>query len=169
MPPALILTLKFDAATFAALDGLRRQHFPPERNFIPAHVTLFHALPGEQEAALRQTLVAECAATAPFPLLLPRPHFMGRGVALVVECPPLRELRGRLAAAWQPTLGPQDRQGYRPHVTIQNKVDSAQARQLYEQLTATWQPLEGQGEGLLLWRYLGGPWELVEEFAFKTS
>ena len=43
----LILTLRFDGEAFARLDDLRRAHFPPERNQIPAHLTLFHALPGE--------------------------------------------------------------------------------------------------------------------------
>ena len=27
-------------------------------------------------------------------------------------------------------------------------------------------PFEGVGEGLLLWRYLGGPWDLEAEFGF---
>ena len=41
----LVLTLLLDADTQAWLDSLRRAHFPPERNLVPAHVTLFHACP----------------------------------------------------------------------------------------------------------------------------
>ena len=51
MPP-LILTLVLDAASQAFFDRLRRQHFPPERNVLDAHLTLFHALDGEQEQAI---------------------------------------------------------------------------------------------------------------------
>src|SRR5215217_6904909 len=58
----LVLTLALDAATAAWLEALRRAHFPPERNLVPAHVTLFHALPGEAIAAVRAALAEECAA-----------------------------------------------------------------------------------------------------------
>jgi hypothetical protein len=50
------LTLKLDQIAFAVLDDLRAQHFPREWNFLPAHVTLFHALPGDQEQAIAATL-----------------------------------------------------------------------------------------------------------------
>lgn len=36
-------------------------------------------------------------------------------------------------------------------------------------MTNDWQPFEGYGEGLLLWYYLGGPWKLLDEFAFKND
>ena len=45
----LILTLALDDLSFARFDALRREHFPPTLNRIPAHVTLFHHLPGEEE------------------------------------------------------------------------------------------------------------------------
>lgn len=53
--PPLILALKLEQPAFERLDALRRAYFPPERNVIPAHLTLFHALPGDQEAAIRET------------------------------------------------------------------------------------------------------------------
>lgn len=56
IPQPLVLTLKLDQTTFDLFNELRQQHFPPERNFLPAHVTLFHALPGEHELNIRQTL-----------------------------------------------------------------------------------------------------------------
>lgn len=165
-PAALILTLKIDETTFMHLDGLRQAHFPPARNFLAAHITLFHALPGEQTDSICATLQTLCAATPAIALALPRVRFLGRGVALTVESPPLLRLRGQLADTWQDWLTPQDRQRYQPHVTIQNKVTAPVARNLYEELTATWQPLAGLGEGLLLWRYLGGPWEEVAMLPF---
>lgn len=164
--PPFILTLNLDTITFARLDALRQAHFPPERNFLSAHITLFHALPGGQEAAIRQTLQTISAATPIIPLTFPTVRSLGRGVAVVVKSSPLLDLRRQLATTWHDWLGAQDRQRYQPHVTIQNKVTGVVARQLYEQLAASWQPFSGQGEGLSLWRYQGGPWESVAEFPF---
>lgn len=163
--PPFIVTLKFDTETFARLDGLRRAHFPRERNFIPAHATLFHALPGEQEELVRETLRQVCAGSQVLALSFPRLHFMGKGVAAVLECPGLAPLHAQLARTWDDFLTPQDRQGHRPHVTIQNKVAPQEARALFERLDANWEPFSGRGEALLLWRYRGGPWEAAGEFA----
>lgn len=162
----LILTLKLDPVAFATLDALRQQYFPPERNFLSAHITLFHALPPDQEAAIQVELEALCATTPTMPLTLPTVRFLGRGVAVTVESPALLDLRRQLALAWQPWLSAQDQQRYQPHVTIQNKMTPEVARLLYEELRQTWCPLTAQGEGLLLWHYLGGPWERMGEFAF---
>ena len=164
--PSFILTLKLEQPVFESLDELRMRYFPPERNFLPAHVTLFHALPGDQEAAVRQTLHTFCSETQTLRLSFPRLRFLGRGVAVEVGSPELIKLRGRLAAVWGRWLGAQDRQVFRPHVTIQNKVAADEARRLYERLNGAWEPLSGRGEGLLLWRYLGGPWKLAGEFPF---
>ena len=41
----LIVTATLPPSEFAWADALRRAHFPPERNYLQAHVTLFHALP----------------------------------------------------------------------------------------------------------------------------
>lgn len=165
----LILTLKLDRPAFEHLDRLRQQHFPPARNIVPAHITLFHALPGDEQPTIQQTLQDVCAATAVLPLGFPTLRFLGGGVAIEVECPALVQLRRHLATTWSTWLSAQDRQPYRPHLTIQNKVPSAQARQLYDQLSRSWTPLDAQGVGLLLWHYLGGPWELVETFAFAEQ
>lgn len=168
LPLPFILTLQFDAATFARLDALRQAHFPPERNFLPAHITLFHALPGDQEVAIRQTLQTISAATPIIPLAFPTVRSLGRGVAITVASPALLALRQQLATTWPEWLGAQDRQRFQPHVTVQNKVTAEAARQLYEQLAASWQPVAGRGEGLLLWRYRGGPWEQVMTFPFQS-
>lgn len=165
-PAPLILTLALDASTFAALDGLRRAHFPADRNVVPAHVTLFHHLPGDDADDVAAAVAEVCAATAPFAVRFPRVRSLGRGVAAEVEAPGLVRVRAALAARWADRLAPQDRQPYRPHVTVQNKVAAAEARALFEWLSATWSPLDGRGEGLLLWRYRGGPWEPAGAFPF---
>jgi hypothetical protein len=164
--PPFVVTLKLDAHSFGVFEALRRAHFPPERNFLPAHITLFHALPGEQEAEVRQTLQQTAERTSIFSLSFPALRFLGRGVAMDVISPELLQLRAALATTWQTFLNPQDRQKYQPHITIQNKVPAETARVLYQRLSAEWTARAGQGQGLLLWRYLGGPWALVSEFPF---
>ncbi len=167
-PPPLIVTLKLDPMSFDYLDRLRKQYFPPDRNFLRAHITLFHALPGTQEGSIRQTLQEFCSSTPLLHLVFPQLRFLGRGVAVEVECPKLKRLRNRLAQTWELWLTPQDRQGYRPHVTIVNKVMADEARQLHDRLASEWKPFNGQGEGLMLWHYQGGPWKWVSEVPFVT-
>lgn len=105
----IILTLKFDVSASHLLNMLREQHFPPERNFLPAHITLFHALPCDQEAAIRATLATLYAATPVIKLSLPTVCFLGRSVAIQVESPALIAVRKRLAEQWHDGLSAQDR------------------------------------------------------------
>jgi 2'-5' RNA ligase len=146
---------------------LRQQHFPPARNFLPAHITLFHALPGEQKISIQQTLQALCSRRPVLSLTFPKVRSLGKGVAITVESPELIQLHQHLAKTWQAWLSRQDQQRYQPHITIQNKVTPDAAQQLHQQLAGTWQLWQGYGEGLLLWYYQGGPWELAHEFAFS--
>jgi hypothetical protein len=43
-----VVTLLLDDGAQRRFDRLREAYFPPERNHVAAHVTLFHALPGGQ-------------------------------------------------------------------------------------------------------------------------
>ncbi|MCG7360655.1 2'-5' RNA ligase family protein [Roseomonas sp. ACRSG] len=165
----LILTLGLDAASFARLDALRQAHFPPERNHLSAHLTLFHALPGAMLAEISANLETLAAGTPPPVLRFAGLRSLGRGLAFTVESPALVQLRGLLASAWHGLLGPQDRQGFRPHVTVQNKVEPATARALLAELEAGFTPWEGQGVSLLLWHYRGGPWEPAGSFPLTGS
>lgn len=148
------------------MNALRQQYFPPERNIVPAHITLFHALPGNQKTVIEQHLQWQCSQTPGFTLQLPTLRFLGNGVAIEVEAPELIDLRQALAQTWNHWLTTQDRQGYRPHITLQNKVAAADARHLYEQLSEQWQSLSGYSDGVSLWYYRNGPWELANEFLF---
>jgi hypothetical protein len=166
-PAPLILTLALDAASQAWLETLRRAHFPPARNLVPAHVTLFHALPGAEIAAVTAALEAACATLpAAVPVRLGPPRFLGRGVALEVAAPAVAGLRAGLAARFAPWLTRQDAQGWRPHATVQNKVAPEAARALHAALSAGLPPREATAEGLLLWHYRGGPWEAAGQVRF---
>ena len=101
----------------------------------------------------------------PLRLRVGAPRLLGRGVAFDIESAGLMEVRRELARRWQDVLSAQDRQGFRPHVTVQNKVDPAEARRLRDELAACTAPWDGVGEALQLWRYLGGPWAAESEHA----
>jgi 2'-5' RNA ligase len=163
----LIVTLTLEEAAQQRFDALRAAHFPPERNHLAAHLTLFHALPGEQEEQVRQDL-ARAAATEPFRLRVSGLRSLGRGVAYVLESPELGRLRQGLRDRWEAWLTPQDAQRHSPHVTVQNKVEPARARALLADLQVGFVPYDVTARGLGLWRYLGGPWEAVEELRFDS-
>ncbi|WP_414472815.1 2'-5' RNA ligase family protein [Microvirga sp. M2] len=163
----LILTLALDERSFAFLDEKRRRYFPPERNFIPAHLTLFHQLPGERVAAIQDVLERTCRERARFPLSVTGLLSLGRGVAYTLDAPELTGFRSGLAREWAPWLTAQDRQKHRPHVTVQNNVDPKDASDLLARLTAEFVPFEATGIGVDLWWYRGGPWEQVGRSAFR--
>jgi hypothetical protein len=168
-PAPLILTLAMDPDTFARFDGLRRRHFPPALNRIPAHATLFHHLPGLHEPGIVETLAALMRTQAPPEVAVTGLRFTGRGVAYVLASEALSAFRARLVEHFEPLEGgltAQDRQGWRPHVTVQNKVDPATARALHANLETTFAPFRFTAPGLVLWRYLGGPWERRATFSF---
>ena len=165
-PNPLILSLALDAGSFSHFDALRREHFPPALNRIPAHVTLFHHLPGEEEQAVATTLSRACAERGSSEVRVTGLTPLGRGVAFRLQAPEVALLRAELARLWERWLTPQDRQGWRPHVTVQNKVAPDRARDTLARLSAGFAPWEARAEGLLLWRYKGGPWEALGEFPF---
>ncbi len=93
-------------------------------------------------------------------------RFLGRGVAYDLSSPEIDRLRGSLARSWASWLTAQDRQRHSPHVTVQNKVAPEVARALHSRLSAAFEPGSATARGLGLWRYLGGPWEPLEDLAF---
>lgn len=165
----LIVTLALDPVAQDTFEAARRAHFPPTLNKVPAHLTLFHRLPGEEEGAVRAILAEVAAVREPIPLACTGLRFLGRGVAYRLEGSGYEDLRAALSARFAPWLGAQDKQRIAPHVTIQNKATPAAAKALIDRLEAHFAPFPVTGEGLLLWRYRGGPWEAVERFGFAEK
>jgi 2'-5' RNA ligase len=163
--PPLVVTLTLATPDQQRFDALRAAHFPPERNHLAAHVTLFHALPAEHEQQVRSDL-ALAAETDAFRVRVTGLRGLGRGVAYVLQSDELSRLRQQLRHCWEPWLTPQDAQRHSPHVTVQNKVEPAQARALLAELESDFVPYDVTARGLGLWRYLGGPWEAVGEARF---
>ena len=166
MAGALIVTAELGQADLAWLDSLRRHHYPAERNRLPAHLTMFHALPPSLEGEARHRL-ARAAKTPPPPAMVAGLMDLGGGVAFRLVSDELDAIRDELSAAFHGMLGAQDGGGWRPHVTIQNKVSNREARQLLEALEAGFQPRPLAIRGLGLHRYLGGPWETLQVWPFR--
>ena len=166
--PPLVVTLLLDEGAQARFDALRRAHFPPERNHLQAHVTLFHALPGAQEAAVRTDL-AESAQRSTYDVDVVRVRSLGRGVAYDLRSAELAAQRGELARRWSAWLTDQDARPHAAHVTVQNKVAPERARALLHQLQAGFAPGAVRTTGLGLWRYLGGPWEPLATYRFSPA
>jgi 2'-5' RNA ligase len=163
----LILTAKMEARAAHHFQALRDRHFPPERNVVPAHVTLFHHLPGTEIGAIVDRLKSLARGTRPLRVEVAGLRSLGRGVAYDLRSPELEDVRAELAHAWDTLLIPQDRQGFRPHVTVQNKVKPDEAKALLAELARDFRPWSFVADGLLLWRYLDGPWEAVSETRFS--
>ncbi len=165
----LILTLALDDAAQTYFNALRREHFPPKINYLAAHLTLFHHLPGSELEGVREQLHSSCLTQCELQLQVTGLRSLGRGVAFTVENDELRALHRQLQQAFAPHLTPQDQQKLQPHVTIQNKVEPTVARQLLAHLQADFAPFCAVGTGLQLWAYRNGPWEALEYFPFEAA
>ena len=161
----LIVTADLPEALQSRADQLRRAHFPPDRNHLAAHVTLFHALPPSVEDELRDALAGEARAKPPAARLSGIMN-LGRGTALRIESPATLALWERLADRFHGLLTPQDEHTPRLHVTIQNKVSPAQAKALLADLSAGFRRHRVVVAGLAAWYYRGGPWEPISRHMF---
>lgn len=166
MSGPLIVTAELGAADFAWLDEQRRAYFPSERNRLPAHLTLFHALPPSLESEVRHRL-ADVATSAPPHASISGLINLGRGTAYRVHAPELEAMRASLAEAFHGMLTAQDGAGWRPHVTIQNKVAPEEARRLRERLEREFRPRPLAIAGVALHEYVGGPWRPLGRWAFR--
>lgn len=169
MPPTLaplIVAAVVDAATQRELNSLRQRYFPPERNHLEDHLTLFHALPGDAVGEVLDVVGAACDRPAPSASIT-GVRSLGRGAALVVDSTELTEVRTQVATAFAGRLTRQDAQGFRAHVTVQNFVDPSVARATVADLTAALVPRHFTITGLAVHRYAGGPWELLESIPFS--
>lgn len=164
----IIVSALFGADDFAWINGLRLRHFPANRNVLDAHLTLFHHLPPSVAPELKDRLAALARGSPPAALAHGLIN-LGRGVAIGIRSPDLAEMRSELASAFSGLLTPQDAAGWRAHVTIQNKVQPSEARELHASLTLNFSPRPINISGLAAWWYRGGPWALLSKHPFRGS
>jgi 2'-5' RNA ligase superfamily len=163
---ALIVTADLSPPDFAWVDRLRRQHYPGERNTVPAHLTIFQTLaPSALDEARRQLSVA--SKRPPPKATIAGMMDLGTGVAFRVVSEELDAIREELADHLHGLLSAQDSGGWRPHVTIQNKVKPREAKALLHELKRGFEPRALGISGLSLHRYLDGPWETVARYPFR--
>jgi hypothetical protein len=162
----IIVTAWMGGCDFAWADGLRRAHFPSERNHLPAHITLFHHLPPSLLDEVATRLKRLCAGPPPT-ARLSDVMLLGRGVAFRIDSPGLLAMRAELADAFGGLLTPQDQAQPRLHVTVQNKVAPDEAKALAARLRADFRPRPFSIAGLAAWHYRGGPWELAMKATFR--
>ncbi|MEJ7744666.1 MAG: 2'-5' RNA ligase family protein [Nocardioidaceae bacterium] len=155
-----------DPVSQCHFDALRQAHFPPERNHLAAHVTLFHQLPGVSLEAVHSALVKASSRMA-FSLDVTGVASLGSGVAYTLDSPVLFEVHQQLAAEWAPMLTRQDRRPLWPHVTVQNKVPAEEAEKLLAQLSASFTSATVGAVALQLWHYLKGPWREAARYPFQ--
>lgn len=163
----LIVTAELPADLHAWADALRRAHYPPERNQVEAHVTLFHALPPSCEHELKGMMAAAARDHAPVPACFESVMSLGSGTALRIVSPGLEAMRDGFASRLHGLLTAQDQAAPRLHVTVQNKVSSKSAKALQQQLSAQFEVRQFRFAGLALHRYRGGPWEAVKRWSFR--
>lgn len=161
MDTRVIITALLDRHVEKELTLLRNNFFPKEINYLPAHVTLFHAAP--LELIEKMDFLRE-----PMPLTIREPVFFGRGFGVKVDCPELKNWRRELLKLLL-DFTPQDKNLNQLHVTFQNKVTPDKARKDFEQFKLIWNPIESEALGIQVWKYLGGPWELLETKQFSAS
>lgn len=162
MEVPLILTLGLEESAFSFLNALRKIYFPAERNHLDAHLTLFHLLP--HAPAIVERVEALSRQLPPLELQVTEPYSLGNGVAYRMVSTPLGQMHAALQREWDHFLIPQDRQKLRPHVTVQNKVPSEDAKQLLLFLKENFGPFTTTGISLQLWEYHGGPWKALHAF-----
>ncbi len=152
-------------------EGLRRAHFPLERNHLHAHVTLFHAfapsLLGELGDFIPRMTREFAAPAGSISGLMD----LGTGTAIALQSDQLLALRAAIAEHFRGALTAQDLHEPRPHITIQNKVTKREARALQAELAPELTPFIARGgfvfPALELHRYEGGPWQLIKRSAFR--
>lgn len=162
----LILTFKLDGESQARLDSWRQTYFPKARHALKAHLTIYHQLPGQSLREIGETLESFVSTQAPLPLSFDSLIMRAGFIAVAIESAELLEARSRLSLILETTLRAQDRQSYRPHVTITNLGSPQAARKCLEELTRQFQPWQGQALGLELFHYRRGPWELARYVPF---
>lgn len=165
----MIVTARIEEADLTPFDDLRRMHFPPDRNFLRAHMTMFHRLPGEYLDRIVESMAETASRQTCFYAQVDGVRHLGAGVAYSVTSTELATVRSQLKTHYAGWLGPQDQQKWLPHITIQNRVLKPAADSLHRQLQQTFVPHPISITGLELWRYLDGPWQLHSAFPFASK
>jgi 2'-5' RNA ligase superfamily len=162
-----IVTGELPAEVLAWADALRRAHYPPERNKLAAHVTLFHSFAPSLREELHRTLGRFAAEFSPPKARIDALMDLGSGTALAIRCPALMAVREAIAEHFHGALTAQDLHEPRLHITIQNKVERPAARALQAELGVSLIPRDFAFTGLGLHLYRESHWESLGTWRFR--
>lgn len=131
-----ILTLMTDSVHQKCMDSLRATYFPAPINKIPAHITLFHALPGPKLKDEIMPAIKDIAKrTSPYRIQATGPSRMKRGIKINVADDidhasdskrgrnMTRIIHAELRKQWKDWLSEQDSAPVNVHYTVMNKVN----------------------------------------------
>ncbi|MFN3424739.1 MAG: 2'-5' RNA ligase family protein [Novosphingobium meiothermophilum] len=166
-PFPLIVTAVLPGDIQRWANALRDAHYPPERNRVEAHVTLFYALRPAMRDEVRAMLAGMAAVHAPVTAQLDGVRDLGSGTALAIRSPGMMALRARMAERLHGMLTAQDIAEPRLHITIQNKVSRSAARALQKYLSGWLEPRRFTFTGLAAHHYLHGTWENAGQWSFR--
>ncbi|GAA5826613.1 hypothetical protein JCM3770_006305 [Rhodotorula araucariae] len=170
-----VLTLRLTPALHDELNALRTHYFPPGRLKVPAHLTLFHALPHSELDSVCATVADVSRRTRAFAVTTGEAFLLGKnGVAIAPGQGAAEGARvhAELREKWARFLSKQDAKGFKAHWTIQNKVDDeVKVKAAYNELRewAEGHGAKGEANGLVLWRYDRGHWVFEREFVFGEA
>jgi 2'-5' RNA ligase superfamily len=167
-----VLTLLLSHTLAGPMEVLRRRHFPVERNKVPAHISVFRALPESRLEQIKSTLTALANSTSPYEICTSRVMRNHSGVAMRMDIPSERKTRKiweQLMRQWR-FLSTQDREIWRGHWTIMNRVQEWAKIQQAEYELKKLEETKGQVRGLTLWRYEDdGTWTHESDYVFKSG
>lgn len=162
----IVVTAMMGAAEWRYFNALRTAHYPPDRNQVAAHITLFRHVPPSCLGELDRLVKVIVADPSP-PAWIAAPFTLGNGTAFRIDSPALLAIRDRIAEWFAPMLTAQDQAQPQLHVTVQNKVDRRAADALLGELRADFVPRSLSIIGIAAHHYRGGPWELAFERKFR--
>ena len=163
----MVVTAWIDSADLQPFTELRRRLFPAERNYLSAHLTLFHQVPAPEREAFVAAAAEEFSTQPSITVDVLPPVSTGRGVAYPVAAAALQAIRAPLRQRFADALGAQDLAPWkRPHITVQNKVDPRVAAETLRELSVQFRPRSIGILGLRYFRYDYGPWTPLGELRF---
>ncbi len=167
-PPApFIVTAELPPDVLAWADVMRRQHYPPERNRLAAHVTLFHSFAPSLRDELRGVLAATAGEFAAPSATINGTLDFGNGTALAITSSGMDQIRALIAEHFHGALTAQDLHEPRLHITIQNKVIRRLAIALQQELAVSLGARDFAFRGLALQIYRTTHWETLGKWPFR--
>ncbi len=156
MANTLIITLKITEEAQYFFDKKREYYYPRHCNYVPAHLTFFHAAPNNnlfidnlKEAANHSEILMQTDSVLAF----------NNGMAYTTNNQYLQNLHAALQQKFINQLSGKDKKLWQPHITIQNKVTAFKAERSYKELKENFIKFNFKVEGFNGYVYAKQKWE----------